>query len=159
MTDQARARCWVLTMNLDEALDSRHAGAVRGGRGRDTRLRSLAQDDRVAIYSPRHEVGGRTLQHFTGLGTIVDGEPWRDDPGDGEGWWRRAAAFEEVRAVPIRPLLPMLGFYSDEQRWGIPLRSGLVEITSGDFGVVAGALRDAATMDDAFSTSGRRAER
>ncbi len=56
--------------------------------------------------------------------------------------------------MPIRPLLPMLGFISDEQRWGLPFRRGLFEVPAGDFGVIAGALRDAATMDDVFSASG-----
>lgn len=144
-------------MNLDEALHCRCAGAVRGGQGRDTRLRSLTQQDQVAIYSPRHQVGGQTLQQFTGLGKVVDREPWRGASDAGE--WQRSVAFEDVRAVPIRPLLPLLGFYSEDQRWGIPLRRGIVEVTAGDFGVIAGALRDAATMDDAFSTSGRRVER
>jgi len=151
----SRRRYWVATVNLDAVLLGLAGGFLPGGHGRDTVLRRPARGDGVVCYSPRAEHGAkRALQQLTAQGTFVDDEPHRV-----AGAWRRSVDHEEARAVPIRPLLPMLGFVTDEQRWSLPFRSGLVEVTAGDHGVLAGALRDAATMDDAFSVSGRRADR
>ena len=157
MTDPAGTRYWVVSTSLDHVLRGVAGGFTRADAGRETRLRRPARGDRVVFYSPRAGPGStRALQQLTALGVIADDEPYRaGDPAAAA--WHRRVDYEDVRAVPIRPLLPMLGFVTDEQRWGLPFRSGLLEVTAGDFGVLAGALRDAASMDDVFSTSGRRA--
>ena len=160
VTTPTPTRYWINTISLEHVLLGVEGGFTQADHGRDTRLRRLARGDAIAFYSSRRTIGatGRPLQQFTALGTIVDDEPYRFEMSPDFQPWRRRVEFEDVRAVPIRPLLPMLGFITDEQRWGLPFRSGLFEVTAGDFGVIAGALRDAATMDDAFSASGRRAE-
>lgn len=153
-------RYWVNTISRDHVLLGVAGGFTQAGHGRDTRLRRLRRGDGIAFYSPRAEIGAaKPLQHLTALGVIADDEPYRVRLQPGSEPWRRRVEFEQVRAVPIRPLLPMLGFVTDEQRWGLPFRQGLFEVPAGDFGVIAGALRDAAGMDDAFSASGRTAER
>jgi hypothetical protein len=153
-------RYWVNTISLDHVLLGVAGGFTQAGHGRDTRLRRLRRGDGIAFYSPRAEIGAaKALQHLTALGVIADDEPYQVRQQPGSEPWRRRVEFEQVRAVPIRPLLPMLGFVTDEQRWGLPFRQGLFEVPAGDFGVIAGALRDAACMDDAFSASGRTAER
>lgn len=160
MTDPAGTRYWVSTISLDHVLRGVEGGFTQADHGRDTRLRRLGRGDGIAFYSPREALGeGRPLQQLTALGVVDDDEPYRVELTPDLRPWRRRVVFEDVRAVPIRPLLPMLGFILDEQRWGMSFRRGLFEVPAGDFGVIAGALRDAATMDDAFSTSGRRAER
>ena len=153
-------RHWVGSISLDHVLLGVAGGFTQADHGRDTRLRRLTRGDGIVFYSPRAQLAaGKPLQQLTALGVVADDEPYRVQAAPGVHPWRRRVDFEQVRAVPIRPLLPMLGFVTDEQRWGLPFRRGLFEVTAGDFGVLAGALRDAATMDDAFSTSGRRAER
>lgn len=160
MTDPAGTRYWVNTISLDHVLGGVEGGFTQADHGADTRLRRLSRGDGIVFYSPRAAMGvGKPLQQFTALGAIDDDEPYRVEVTPGLRHWRRLVAFEEVRAVPIRPLLPMLGFIGDEQKWGLPFRRGLFEVTAGDFGVIAGALRDAASIDDTYSTSGRRAER
>lgn len=160
MTDPAGTRYWVNTISLDHVLGGVEGGFTQAGHGVDTRLRRLSRGDGIAFYSPRTALGeGKPLQQFTALGTIDDDEPYRVELTADVHHWRRRVVFEDVAPVPIRPLLPMLGFILDEQRWGLPFRRGLFEVPAGDFGVIAGALRDAAGVDDAFSTSGRRAER
>ena len=151
-------RFWINTISLDHVELGVAGGFTQADHGRDTRLRRLRRGDAIAFYSPRTTVGARApLQRFTALGEVVDDEPYRVETRPDVHHWRRRLDFEQVAAVPIRPLLPLLGFVTDEQRWGLPFRRGLFEVTAGDFGVVAGALRDASRVDDAYSTSGRTA--
>ena len=157
-------RYWIHTLSLEHVLAGTAGGHTEADNRGDARLRHLARGDAVAFYSPRATTGaggrgGRPLQQFTALGEVLDDECYRVELAPGSATWRRRVAYEDVRPVPVRAVLPMLGFVSDEQRWTLPFRRGLLEVTAGDFGVVAGALRDAATMDDTFSASGRRADR
>jgi len=150
-------RHWVNCISHDHVRAGAAGGFTQAGHGTDTRLRRLARGDAMVFYSPRESLAAtRPYQHLTALGAVVDDEPWRDEE---TGHWRRRLDFETVRPVPIRPLLPMLGFVTDEQRWGLPFRRGLFEVTAGDFGVLAGALRDAAWVPDEYSRVGRSAER
>jgi len=150
-------RHWVSTISHDHVRAGVEGGFTQADHGADTRLRRLARGDSMVFYSPRESLEARKpYQHLTALGTVVDDEPWRSEE---TGHWRRRLEFESVRPVPIRPLLPMLGFVTDEQRWGLPFRRGLFEVTAGDFGVLAGALRDAAWVPDEYSRSGRSADR
>lgn len=139
-------RHWVSTISLDHVLLAVEGGFTQTDHGRDTRLRALRRGDRIAFYSPRTALGSKTLvQRMTALGTVADDEPYQVEQRPDVHPWRRRVDFEDVGQVPIRPLIPMLGFVTDEQRWGLPFRRGLFEVTAGDFGVLAGALRDALT--------------
>ena len=150
-------RSWISTTSLDHVLLAVAGGFTQADHGKDTRLRRLRRGDGIAFYSPRASLGApKPLQQLTALGTVADDEPFRVVVGDQQPW-RRRVDFEQVRAVPIKPLLPLLGFISDEQRWGMTFRRGLFEVPAGDFGVIAGALRDAAWVPDEFSASGRSA--
>lgn len=139
-----RTRHWINTISLDHVLLGLEGGFTQAGHGADTRLRRLGRGDAIAFYSPRTAIRtGRVLQRFTALGVVADDEPYRVGQGEGAGPWRRRVVFESVAAVPVRPLLPMLGFVDDEERWGLPFRRGLFEVAAGDFGCIAGAMRDA----------------
>ena len=136
------ARCWIACISLDHVLLGVEGGFTQADHGRDTRLRRLGRGDRVAFYSARTALReGRRLQQFTALGVVADDEPWRAGP---HGHWRRRVDFEDVAAVPVRPLLPVLGFVDDEERWGLPFRRGLFEVQAGDLAAIAGAMRDRA---------------
>jgi hypothetical protein len=149
-------RSWVNTISHDHVRLGVAGGFTQAGHGSDTRLRRLARGDGIVFYSPRESLDARRpLQHLTALGVIADDEPYRVELGPDLHPWRRRVDFEHVAPVPIRPLLPMLGFIPDEQRWGMTFRRGLFEVPAGDFGVLAGALRDAASLPDEFSRAGR----
>ncbi|WP_340540573.1 EVE domain-containing protein [Nocardioides sp. GXZ039] len=138
------ARYWINTVSLDHVLLGVEGGFTQADHGKDTRLRRLARGDGIAFYSPRRAMGEkRPLQQFTALGVIDDDEPYRVELRPDFRPWRRRVRFEPVEPVPVRPLLPMLGFVDDEEHWGLPFKRGLFEVPSGDFGAVAGALRDA----------------
>lgn len=138
-------RYWINTVSLEHVLLGVEGGFTQADHGRDTRLRRLSRGDGLAFYSPRTAMGkGLPLQCFTALGTIADDEPFQVEMRPGFLPWRRRVEFEEVGHASVRPLLPALGFVTDEQRWGLPFRRGLFEVAAGDFGVVAGAMREAA---------------
>jgi hypothetical protein len=148
MTDD-RTRYWVSTISLDHVLLGVAGGFTQADHGADTRLRRLHRGDGIAFYSPRTALRtGRPLQQFTALGVVADDQPYRVDVGEDFRPWRRRVDFEPVVAVPVRPLLPMLAItgasVEDEERRGLPFRRGLFEVPAGDFGCIAGALRDAA---------------
>lgn len=153
---EGRTRSWINTVSLDRVQLGVEGGFTQADHGRDTRLRRLGRGDRIAFYSPRTAARtGRALQQFTALGVVVDDEPYRaalgeedngedgGEVGGGPGSWRRRVEFEAVVAVPVRPLLAVLGFVEDEETWGLPFRRGLFEVTAGDLAAIAGAMRDA----------------
>ena len=159
--DDQQTRYWVNTISLEHVRRGVEGGFTQAGHGSDTRLRRLRRGDGIVFYSPREQIrAGRPLQQLTALGVVADDEPHRVEQAPDFHPWRRVVAFEEVSPVPIRPLLPLLSFVTDgvgEQRWGMAFRRGLFEVDAGDFGVLAGALRDAASVPVEFSTSGRTA--
>ncbi|MCW2816001.1 MAG: hypothetical protein JWN84_3456 [Nocardioides sp.] len=148
-----RTRYWVSTISLEHVLLGVEGGFTQADHGRDTRLRRLRHGDGIAFYSPRTTIGAtRPLQQFTALGVVADDEPYRVELREGFQPWRRRVEFEPVVAVPVKPLLPVLGFILDEEHWGLPFRRGLFEVPSADFGAIAGAMRDAA--DDSVRVIG-----
>lgn len=156
MTHLDRRRYWINTISLEHVLQGVAGGFTQADHGRDTRLRALARGDLIAFYSPRTAMRtGEVLQRFTALGEIADDEPYRVELRPDLRPWRRRVDFEDVAQVPIRPLLAMLGFVTDEQKWGLPFRRGLFEVPAGDFGVIAGALRDAAAAPSQHSPVAR----
>lgn len=138
-------RYWINSISLDHVLLGVEGGFTQAGHGHDTRLRRLSRGDGMAFYSPRTALQtGKRLQQFTALGVVVDDEPYRVEVHEGLRHWRRRLEFEQVAPVPVRPLLPVLGFVDDEEHWGLPFRRGLFEVPAGDFNAVAGAMRDGA---------------
>lgn len=149
----ARPRYWINTISLDHVLLGVEGGFTQAGHGVDTRLRRLRRGDGIAFYSPRTAIRtGRVLQQFTALGVVAGDEPYQVEVHEEMRHWRLAVEFEQVAAVPVKPLLPVLGFVDDETRWGLPFRRGLFEVPAGDFGAIAGAMRDAA--DDSVHVIG-----
>ena len=140
-----RPRCWVSSVNLDQVLLGVESGSTQAAPARETRLRRLGRGDQIAFFSPRAAAGAaRPLQRFTALGVVADDEPFLVDLADGSQVWRRRIDYEQVATVPVKPLLPVLGFVDDEERWGVPFRRGLFEVQPGDLAAIAGAMRDAA---------------
>ncbi len=158
MNAPAGTRFWLHTVPLEQVLEGQRGGFTQAGDGRETRLSAPGLGDPIAFYSSRTALpGGRVLQQFTAAGVVSDVEPYRVEVEPGVHRWRRRVDFEDVGPVPIRALLPMLGFVTDEQKWSLPFRRGLLEVTAGDFGVIAGALRDAFAVPLEYSASGRSA--
>jgi hypothetical protein len=60
----------------------------------------------------------------------------------GEGFvpWRRDIHWLAGQPAAIRPLLHTLSFIENPARWGYPLRYGHLEISAGDFALIAHAM-------------------
>lgn len=109
--------------------------------GKAAPLRRIRPGDRVAYYSPTVTMGGKDrCQSFTAIGTVLPGEPYRFDMGDGFIPFRRDVAWAEAEEVPIQPLLPTLEFAGGGRNWGYQLRFGLFAIAATDMEAIRDAM-------------------
>jgi hypothetical protein len=133
-------RAWIAVASAEHVRRGRRDGFMQVCHGKGGPLRRITPGDRVAYYSPTVTFGGSDrLQAFTALGRVRPGEPYRTDMGGGFLPFRRDVDWLPVEEVPIRPLLPALGFARDGN-WGYRLRFGLFEIDPADMDVIADAM-------------------
>ena len=116
-------------------------GFTQANHGRATGLRRLGNGDMVVFYSPRTTYpDGEPYRRFTAVGRVVDDAPYQAEMTPTFHPWRRQLEFVESKEVPIEPLLDRLDFIPDRQRWGLPFRRGLFEISARDFRRIAKAM-------------------
>lgn len=135
--------CWINTISLEHVRIGVKGGFTQAGHGSERGLKRLVRGDRIVFYSPKeHLDGGKPVQAFTAIGTILDDEPFQVTMTDDFRPWRRAIDFDgDVRDAPIRPLLDKLSFIADPKHWGFPFRRGLFEVPEPDFLMIAAAMR------------------
>ncbi len=98
--------------------------------------------DGIVIYSPREKFGGPGgLQSFTALCTVAEGEVWQADMGPDFKPFRRDARYEKVVDVPIKSVLPRLGFIRNKAAYGAVFRFGVVKIPEEDFHIIRTAMQ------------------
>jgi hypothetical protein len=137
--------------------------------GKCAPLKRVSPGDRVAYYSPRflgsepkfavpsaHPEGAvrRTAaklvpdpnnlkdkcQSFVSIGLVQQGQPYAFDMGGGFVPYRRDVAYVPAHEAPIAPLLDLLEFVDDRQRWGYKFRFGLFEVNDHDMRLIAQAM-------------------
>ncbi len=97
--------------------------------------------DRIVYYAPRERMrAGEIVQAFVALGTILPGEPYRIEAGEGFRPFRRHVGYYRAHEAPIGPLLEKLSFTRDRDHWGVVFRHGTFKIEPGDLHVVARAM-------------------
>lgn len=135
----AARRCWIVVASAEHARRGRREGFMQACHGKAAPLRRLRPGDRVACYSPTVHFGqGDRLQAFTALGTVLAGEPYEADMGDGFVPFRRDVAWDErVRDAPIEELLDRLSFTAGRRNWGYAFRFGLFSATAADLALIA----------------------
>ena len=132
--------CWAVTASADHAARGRAEGIVQAGHGKDAPLRRMKPGDGVVIYSPRATYpDGPSLQAFTLIGRIADGDPYQHDL-NGHLMWRRNVLWQDARVTPIRPLLAELDLTRGLTSWGMAFRYGLTKLTRADFARIARAM-------------------
>ena len=132
---------WVTVASADHVAIGRAGGFIQVGHGKRAPLARIHPGDRVAIYSPAQQLGGREpLQAFTALGVVRDGEPYEADMGNGFVPFRRDVAFVPADVAPIRPLLDALSFAQPRASWGAKFRYGLFTVSDDDLRVIARAM-------------------
>ena len=134
-------RYWVNTVSRDHVRAGVAGGFTQADHGKDTRLKHLSKGDLIVFYSPKTSFrGGEPLQTFTALGEVTDDAPYRVEMASDFRPWRRKINFHESAEVMIRPLLDVLDFIPDKQRWGYPFWRGLFEVGEDDFRTIAEAM-------------------
>jgi EVE domain len=142
------SRYWIGVASKDHVRRGVEGGFCQLGHGKKTALERMKPGDWIVYYSPRTMLkGGETIQAFTALGQIADGDVQVGDMGANFKPYRRDVRFLEVTDAPIRPMLEHLSFILDPKRWGYPFQRGHLEMTRADFDVIAKSLGlDAATL-------------
>jgi hypothetical protein len=135
--------CWVAVASAEHVLRGRQGGFMQVCHGKAGPLRRVSPGDRVAYYSPTVHFGGKDrLQAFTAIGTVLEGDPYEVDLGDGFRPFRRDVGWDAGTGdAGIAPLLDRLSFTAGRQRWGYALRFGLLRATPGDLEAIGEAMR------------------
>jgi len=131
---------WLNVVSREHVLAGREGGFTQAQHGSPAGLRRLQRGDLLVFYSPRTALQGEPLRRFTALGRIVDDETYQVEMTPSFQPWRRRVAFVDCAEAPIEPLIPGLEFIPDKQRWGFPLRRGLLELSRSDFATIASAM-------------------
>ena len=109
--------------------------------GKKAPLMRMTPGDFLVYYSPTVSLEGReTYQKFTALGVVEDKPIEQVMMAPDFVPFRRRIQYSTSVDAPIRPLLPSLSFVRDKARWGMSLRRGVVEISEGDFRIIAAAM-------------------
>lgn len=133
-------RYWIGVASQQHVQRGVEGGFAQLCHGQARPLQRMAEGDWIVYYSPREGLPGSTpCQAFTAIGEVgglFDSVELTTDflP------YRRQVRFLPAQDVPIRPLLPLLSFITDKQRWGHAFRLGYVEIPQDDFELIATAM-------------------
>lgn len=135
-------RFWVGVVSAEHVRRGVAGGFAQVCHGKGGPLRRLRAGDGFAYYSPTDQFRGKEpLQAFTAIGTVLPGEPYLFDMGDGFVPYRRNIGWQAgATPAPIRPLLPVLEFTAGRTHWGAPFRYGLFPVSAADFATIAGAM-------------------
>lgn len=135
-------RFWVNTVSRGHVLRGAAGGFAQADHGAASRLKRMAQGDRIVFYSPRTEFeGGEPLQTFTAVGEVLDVAPFQVEITEDFKPWRRTIRFDACGEAAVRPLIGQLEFIRNKKSWGIVFRRGFFEITERDFGIIEAAMK------------------
>jgi EVE domain len=133
---------WIGVACRDHVMRGVASGFAQLGHGKRSGLARIQIGDWIAYYSPRTALnGGDPLQAFTAIGTVA-GEITQVSLEGGFCPYRREVRFvSDVLEAGIKPLIGSLSFIKDPTRWGYPFRTGQLEVSAEDFGVIRGAMQ------------------
>ena len=97
---------WIAVASAEHVRRGRGEGFMQVSHGKAAPLKRIKPGDGIVYYSPTVTLGGKdTLQAFTAIGTVNDGEPYQGDMGAGFKPFRRDVTWWTRNEAPIRPLL------------------------------------------------------
>ncbi|GLR79209.1 EVE domain-containing protein [Azospirillum oryzae] len=135
---------WIAVASAEHVRRGRAGGFMQVCHGKAAPLRRIRPGDRVVYYSPTDRFGAADgLKSFTAIGTVLPGEPYQFDMGDGFIPFRRDVSWWPSEEAPIQPLLDRLELTAGVRNWGYPFRFGLLSVSQGDFDRIAEAMRAA----------------
>jgi hypothetical protein len=144
-------KSWICVASANHVARGRAEGFCQVNHGKSAPLRRMRPGDRVIYYAPVRVYGGRDrLQAFVAHGRIAEGEVYQGQMGEGFSPFRRDVLWDDVREVPIAPMLAHLSFTAGRVNWGQPFRWGVFEIAEPDARLIAEAMgvRDKCTVHD-----------
>lgn len=142
---------WIGVASRDHVRRGVEGGFCQLGHGKAAPLERLKPGDRIIYYSPRNTLeGGKPLQAFTAIGTVLEGPVRQAEMGAFKSF-RRDVRFSEAREAPIPPLLEKLSFTRGKASWGYAFRRGVFPINAQDYAIIAEAMgigdEDASVQD------------
>ncbi len=131
---------WIGVASCDHVRRGVEGGFCQLGHGKAAPLERLKPSDRIICYSPRDTLeGGKPLQAFTAIGTVLEG-PVRQGVVGAFKSFRRDVRFFEAWQAPIRLLLEKLSFTRGKASWGYAFRHGVFPINAQDYAIIAEAM-------------------
>ena len=131
---------WLGAVSHDHVRRSLELGTARIGHDKRTGLARMKAGDWLIYYSPRAPLeSSESLQSFTAIGVVADGEIWQADEGNFKPWRRRVNYVTNASETPIRPLMEIFDLPS-VPNWGYQLRRGLLALSDTDFTIVQSAM-------------------
>lgn len=132
---------WIGVVSAFHAKRGQEDGVCAFSHGRKTAVSKLSLGDRFVLYAPKENYrSGAPVQAFVAMGTVKDGIVYEVDF-DGYPAWVRKAKYDKCNSMPVRPLLPDLGFVKDPDKWGIAFRRSLFPISADDFALIEKAMK------------------
>jgi len=125
---------WLATVSADHVYKGMEEGIMQVCHGKKAPLKRIRQNDYIVFYSPRRSRHTtQPCQKFTAVARATDDIVYQVRMHDDFKPFRRRVRFLPCREADIRPLIADLTFIVDKQRWGYPLRYGLLKIPEEDF--------------------------
>jgi hypothetical protein len=138
---------WVGVASREHVLAAVRGGFAQLNHGREAPIRRLKPGDRILYYSPREGMReGASVQAFTAIGEILEGEPRQVVQSEAFHPFRRDVRYFDAQEAPIAPLLASLSFSRGVAAWGQVLRRGTFLINCDDYQLIAAAMQ---VVDDA----------
>jgi hypothetical protein len=138
----ANRKYWVIVASNDHVQNGVRGGFAQACHGKSSPLKRIHAGDGVIYYSPKKEfAGAEKLQAFTAIGKFVNEKIYQFDMGGGFVPFRRDVEFFTCVPVAIQPLVLLLSFIRDKNKWGYVFRFGILEIPPSDFELIEKQMR------------------
>ena len=131
---------WVGVVSKDHVDIGVAGGFAQVNHGKAAPLERMHAGDGFAFYSPRTKYrDGESLQAFTAIGRIRNGNVYRQESGDFRPF-RLDVDFFPAQIAPVRPLIDQLSFIRSKTHWGAAFRFGVVRVPEADFALIVAAM-------------------
>lgn len=134
-------RYWIGVASKEHVARGVDGGFCQLCHGKAHPLKRMSVGDGIIYYSSKTTFGGsEPCQQFTAIGRVVGDAVYPFEMSPEFIPFRRDVEFYPAREIDIRPLVPLLGFIKDKNRWGYAFRFGHLEISQADFELIAGHM-------------------
>ena len=135
-------RYWVGVASREHVKLGEQGGFCQLCHGKGAPLNRMSPGDVLIYYSPREQMwAGKTIQAFTAIGIVQEGDPYQVKMAEGFEPMRRDVAYLDAVDAPIRPMLKDLSFLQGLPSWGMAFRRGVLTIPFEDYNRIALAMQ------------------